>query len=314
MISRDGMPTSLTRIHLTQIHAACRLWVVLAAGCLLGGLATPVSGQWIKPAGTGWVDISLAHQRAQTKFDVNADVVALSPFDTEAQSTVTTLRITGALGLFRGVDAWLDVPLRRQTYQIASDPLSTTGFGDTRLFLRAGPSVFGVTDLPLALALRGGVKWPTGTFETGTRALSLSQGQRDWELLLEIGRSLYPWPAYVSGWIGRRWREPKKGLGVNPGNEWVFYASAGGSVDAFVWKMAVDGFLGAPTVGSGTGTEFAARQLVQIIPTAGWRVGPGAFRARVRVPVHGQSTRSATLLSGPTVSIGYFLDWNEPLW
>lgn len=276
--------------------------------------AVSARGQWIEPPGTGWVDVSLAHQSAQTQFGRNATVVALSSLDSEAQSTVTTLRFTGALGLFRGVDAWVDVPFRRQTYQVAEGQLATTGVGDTRLYVRGGPALFGADNLPLAVALRGGVKWPTGTFKTDVRSLSLSQGQRDWEVLLEVGRSLYPWSAYVSGWVGYRWREEKNALRIDPGNEWVFYAAVGGSAGSFVWKAAVDGFWGRPTVGADTGTEFASRELIQVIPSAGWQVGPGAFQARVRVPVHGRSTQSASLLASPTASLGYFLDWNEPFW
>jgi len=282
--------------------------------CLLALSAVSARGQWIEPAGTGWADVSLAHQSAQMQFSENATVVALSSLDPEAQSTVTTLRFTGALGLFRGVDVWLDVPFRRQTYQVGEGQLTTTGTGDTRIFLRGGPATIGVDDLPLAIALRGGVKLATGTFETDVRALSLSQGQRDWELLAEVGRSLHPWPAYVSGWAGYRWREEKDALQIDPGNEWVFYAAVGGSVGSFVWKAAVDGFIGGPTVDTDTGTEFASRELIQVIPTVGWRLGPGALRAQLRVPVHGRSTRSASLLSSPTVTFGYFLNWNEPFW
>lgn len=287
---------------------------VLLTLWLLALSTGPAAGQWIEPAGTGWVDVSLAHQRAQTQFSEDATVVALSSLDPAAQSTVTTLRFTGALGVFQGVDVWLDVPLRRQTYQVAEGELSTTGIGDTRLYLRGGPALFGVSDLPFAVALRGGVKWPTGSFETDVRELSLSQGQRDWEVLLELGRSLHPWPVYVTGWAGYRWREKKEVLRLDPGNEWVFYAAAGGSIRRFVWKAAVDGFMGQPTADAESDAEFAPRELVQVIPSVGWRIGPGALQLRLRVPVHGRSTRSASLLASPTVTFGYFLDWNEPFW
>lgn len=291
-----------------------RILVVILSLCLLPLSAGPALGQWIEPPGTGWADLSLAHQRSQTQFSKNANVVALSSLDPEARSTITTFRFTGALGLFRGVDAWVDIPFRRQTYQVTEGRLSTTGIGDTRIFLRGGPALLGVTSLPFAVALRGGVKWPTGTVETEVRSLSLSQGQRDWEVLIELGRGLHPWPVYVTGWAGYRWREEKEALRLNPGNEWVFYAAAGGSVGNFVWKAAVDGFTGQPTVNIDTGTEYPSRELVQLIPTAGWQVGPGALQVRLRIPVHGRSTRSASLLASPTVTLGYFLDWNDPFW
>ncbi|WP_263809390.1 MULTISPECIES: hypothetical protein [Salinibacter] len=63
-----------------------------------------------------------------------------------------------------------------------------------------------------------------------------------------------------------------------------------------------------------TGFEFAARELVQVIPTVGWSVGPGAVQLGARLPVHGQSTRSGRLPASPTATLGYFLSWDDPLW
>ena len=89
---------------------------------------------------------------------------------------------------------------------------TTSGYpyGDPRIFLRAGSSLFGVNELPVAVALRGGVKLTTGAFENDAETISLSQGQRDWSLLLEVGKSLHPLPMYVSGGLdtggGRKMR------------------------------------------------------------------------------------------------------------
>ena len=100
---------------------------------------------------------------------------------------------------------------------------------------------------------------------------SLSQGQRDWDLLLEVGKSLHPWPVYVMGWVGYRWREVNREIQEKPGDERLFYAAAGGSVERFRWKLAVDGLFGRPPVR----TDFDLvlqndeRELVQVIPTVG---------------------------------------------
>jgi hypothetical protein len=88
----------------------------------------------------------------------------------------------------------------------------------------------------------------------------------------------------------------------------------GGRLDRFEWKVAVDGMFGQSTFGTRTGFEFAARELVQVIPTAGWNVGPGTVQIGARIPVHGQSPRFDRLPASPTVTLGYFLSWNDPLW
>lgn len=274
----------------------------------------PSHGQWVEPPGTGWLQLQVAHQRTETGFSKTGTVVPLDELDPEAQSIITTARVTGALGLVRGVDTWVDLPLHRQSFEGSGSDLLTTGFGDPRVFLRAGPSLVGVDALPVAVALRGGVKFTTGTFENDAETISLSQGQRDWSLLLEVGKSLHPLPLYVSGWTGYRWREENEEIARDPGNEWVFNTAVGGSLDRFEWKVAVDGTFGAPSFDTRTGFEFAPRELVQIIPTAGWTVGPGLVQVGARIPVHGQSTRSDRLPASPTFTIGYFLTWDDPLW
>lgn len=279
---------------------------------LLG--TTPSAGQWVEAPGTGWLNVQLAHQSTDTGFNRNGSVVPLDELDPEARSIITTVRLTGALGLVRGVDAWADLPVHRQEFTGSGSDLLTTGLGDPRFFLRAGPSLVGVGSLPVALAVRGGVKVTTGTFENDAETISLSQGQRDWTLLLELGKSLHPWPVYVAGWGGYRWREVNEAIARDPGNEWVFYASAGGKIDRFQWKVAVDGTFGQRSIDTNTGFTFAARELLQLIPTVGWTVGPGALQAGVRLPVHGQSTRSDRLPASPTVTLGYFLSWDDPLW
>jgi hypothetical protein len=268
--------------------------VVGTAVLLLLLTATPSHGQWVEAPGTGWVQLQVAHQRTQEGFSKDGTVVPLDELDPDAESITTTARLTGALGLFRGLDAWVDLPLHRQAFNGSGSDLLTTGLGDPRVFLRAGPSLLGIPELPVAVALRGGVKLTTGTFENDAETISLSQGQRDWSLLLEAGTSLHPVP--ISG------------------NEWVFNTAVGGSLGRFEWKVAVDGLFGRPSIDTRTGFEFAARELVQVIPTVGWSVGPGAVQLGARLPVHGQSTRSDRLPASPTVTLGYFLSWDDPLW
>jgi len=276
--------------------------------------AGPSHGQWVEPPGTGWVNLQVAHQTTDTGFNKDGNVVPLDELDPEAQSVITTARLTGALGLVRGLDAWLDLPVHRQEFTGSGSDLLTTGLGDPRVFLRVGPSLVGVESLPVAVAVRGGAKFTTGTFENDAETIALSQGQRDWEALLEVGKSLHPWPVYLAGWTGYRWREVNEEIGRDPGNEWVFYAAAGGHVQRLQWKVAVDGLFGEPSIDTRTGFEFASRELVQLIPSVGWPVGPGTIEAGARLPLHGRSTRSDRLPASPTFTLGYVLTWDNSLW
>lgn len=302
-------------------HLAYRSPTVGTLLALVALLWSPTaSAQWVEPPGAGWVQLQVSHQQTEEGFDENGEVVPLiqTPGD-EGESIISTVRVTGALGLVQGLDAWLDVPFHRQEFNSSNavtEDLLDTGFGDPRVYLRIGPSLFGADALPVGVALRGGAKFTSNNFSVSSETISLSEGQRDWEMLLELGKSLHPWPVYVQGWTGYRWRERNDEIERDPGNEWLFYAAAGGNLERLQWKLAVDGLFGQRSSRSAAAgrLEFPGRELVQIVPRIGWRVGPGAVQAHVRVPVHGQSTRANQLPAAPTFTVGYFLTWSRSLW
>jgi len=285
-----------------------RLLLALLAGVLLGLLPSADGyGQWIESSGTGWVQVQGGHHDTRTRFNENAEVVPY--FNKDARSITRTGRLTGALGLWPGLDVWGEVPVHHLQFDDATRERTSAGIGDPRLFVRTGPSLVGLESLPLAVALRGGVKFPVGEFKVDAEVIPLSEGQRDWELLLEVGKSLHPWPLYVMGWVGYRWREVNETSAIKPGDERILYLAAGGHADRFQWKVAVDGLFGRTPKYAGIPVETNRRALVQLIPRAGWQVGPGAVEVGARVPFHGRN-----LPAGPTFTLGYFLSWDEPLW
>jgi hypothetical protein len=291
---------------------------VLLLGLAFALTVPTASGQWVEAPGTGWVQLQIAHQQTRDGFDEEGDVVPLvqTPGD-DGQSVITTVRFTGALGLLRGVDAWVDVPYHRQAFNTSrreSEDVSDVGFGDPRVYLRVAPSLLGIDAVPVAL--RGGAKFTSGNFRVRSDAISLSEGQRDWELLLEVGTNLHPWPVYVMGWAGYRWRERNEKIGRDPGGERLFFLAAGGNFGRFQWKLAVDGLMGTPSTRqtAAGALELPPREFVQVIPTLGWKMGPGSLQVGGRIPVHGQSTRANQLPAAPTVTIGYFLSWERSFW
>jgi hypothetical protein len=277
-------------------------------------MTVPHAGQaqWVEAPGEGWLEFSVTHHRTDTRFGPDGDVEPL--FNAESRSVTTSAFLTTAVGLVPGLDAWAQVPFHRLQFDDIVRDRTSTGLGDPRIFLRAGPKAFGL-DIGLPIAVRGGVKFPVGDFPIDAEVIPLTEGQRDWELLVELGYSFYPAPVYVMGWAGYRWRTFNDEIDSKPGDERLLYAAAGGSLGDLTWKVAVDGLFGTPPMRrlASTGLEIEleqdTRRLVQLLPSVGWTVGPGAVEVGARIPVDGRN-----LPAGPALTLGYFVNWDEPLW
>jgi hypothetical protein len=207
--------------------------------------------------------------------------------------------------MVRGIDAWLQVPVHRLSFDDAGGERDKTGLGDVRLFLRLGSELLRVR-LPVAVAIRGGVKLPGSDFPVDAEIIPLTEGQRDWELMLELGHSFYPVPIYAQGWVGHRWREENARADRKPGNEWFAFAAVGGQWRNFTWKFAAEGVNGGPPRTLGIRLSNDQRDFVQLLPKIGYQMGPGALEFGARIPVWGRN-----LLAGPALTVGYFFTFSN---
>ncbi len=268
-------------------------------------LAAPAPAQWIEPPGRGWVQLSLYHHDTRNRFDPSRSVVPL--FNEGGRALTTSLFATAVAGVYRGADVWLQVPYHRLAFNDVAAERRSTGLGDPRLHGRIGPALFGLPAVPVAL--RGGVKFPLGRFTRDAEVIPLSEGQYDVEVMLEAGRSFYPTPLYVMGWAGYRWRAFNREIDRKPGDERFAYAAVGGRLRSFDWKLAVEGLWGlAPRRRLPSGLEIPLaldrRELVQLLPSVGYGVGPGTLELGGRFPVAGRN-----LPAGPAFFAGYFARW-----
>ncbi|MFQ5572411.1 MAG: hypothetical protein ACE5G0_22280 [Rhodothermales bacterium] len=279
----------------------------LLTACTLIALLLPAPGhaQWIEPPGRGWVQVSIYHHDTRKRFTSTRSVESL--FNEGGRSITTSFFLTGVAGIVRGADVWVQVPYNRLEFNDVVDERMSVGIGDPRFHLRIGPALFGLRPWPVAL--RGGVKFSLGKFTRDAEIIPLSEGQRDWELMLELGHSFYPRSLYVMGWIGYRWREFNDEIDRKPGNERFAFVAVGGSLRSFEWKLAAEGLSGlSPLRRLPPDVEIKLvqdkRELVQIMPSIGRRVGPGFLEIGGRFPVAGRN-----LPAGPAVFVGYFFRW-----
>ena len=289
-----------------------RWLIVLPIAWVFGTFsARPAQAQWVEPPGTGWAQIEVVHHRTDTRFGPTGSIEPL--FNKDSRSLTTSVFTTASIGIVPGLDVWTQVPVHRLQFNDVVDTRTSTGLGDPRFFVRIGPRAVGIsTRWPVAV--RGGVKLPVGDFPVDAEIIPLTEGQRDWELLIELGRSFHPAPVYVIGWGGYRWREVNPAIDRKPGNEYVVHGAVGGKVGALSWKVAVGGLFGQPPVrrfpsGFDITLTQDVRRLVQLLPTVGWQWGPGSLQIGGRLPIAGRN-----LPAGPAFTVGYFAAWGTSLW
>ena len=279
----------------------------LVLACLLAGLVGPLPGraQWIEAPGRGWLEVAVYHHDTRERFDPSGSLEPL--FNADARAITTSLFLTAVVGVVRGADVWVQLPYNRLEFNDIAADRQSIGIGDPRIHLRIGRELFGVR-APVPVAVRGGVKLPLGEFTQDAEIIPLSEGQTDWEVMLELGHSFYPAPLYVMGWAGYRWRTFNDEINRKPGDERFAYAAVGGSLRSFEWKLAVEGLSGLAPRRREAGVEFVLeqdkRELFQILPSVGHRLGPGTLGIGGRFPVAGRN-----LPAGPAVFVGYFVRW-----
>lgn len=264
--------------------------------------ATVSYAQWVEAPGKGWVQMSVYHHDTTTQFDTRGEEM---PFFSDGRAVTTSAFVTAALGLVHGVDVWVQAPLHRLRFENSFGRRDRTGVGDPRIYLRLGAGLFGRPEVPFAV--RGGVKLVGGDFPVDAEVIPLGEGQRDWEVMLELGHSFHPRPVYVTAWAGRRWREPNRAAGRDPGDEWFFYLGAGGQEGRFGWKVAAEGWQGETPVLENLPVRSARQEMLQVLPTVGWTLGPGAVEVGARLPLAGRN-----FPAGAAVVFGYFTRWR--LW
>lgn len=276
-------------------------WVLGAV--LASILANPAGaqGQWVSEPGEGWVEAAFFYHDTTREFDPLGNERNIFA---EGRALTRTLFLTGTAGVWKGVDVWVQVPVHRLRFDDAGGERLSTGLGDPAGFVRIGTGIWdGLPQWPVAL--RGGVKLDGGSFDVDSEIIPLGEGQVDWELLLELGRSFYPLPIWTAGWIGHRWRRENAEQARKPGDELFWLWSMGGDLPASAgWKVTLEGLSGGAWEIEGLTITTARRRLHQFFVEGTYDVGPGTVSAGIRTPFSGRN-----LPTGSALTASYLVRW-----
>ena len=181
-----------------------RRWRPLLIAVPLALAAVPAEpGAWVLPRGRSWVQLKLMRQDTTERYFLEGERI---PFFFEGRSRTTALFLDYQRGLLEGLDARVQLPLFKLRFDDIADDRTSTGIGDVRAGLR-----WGVLRDPVVVTIGVEVKFPTGKFENDVEVVPVGEGQFDYDVTLELARSLWPQPGYVTGLIGYRFRTPERG-------------------------------------------------------------------------------------------------------
>lgn len=260
--------------------------------------APGVQAQWLSAPGEGWVEAAVFYHDTQRTYDqrgTERDIFA------GGRAITRSIFFTAVTGVWDGVDIWVQIPVHSLRFDDAGGERVSRGLGDPQGFVRVGPGLFdALPDWPVAL--RGGVKLDGGSFDVDAEIIPLGEGQMDWELILELGRSFHPLPFWTAGWVGHRWRRENTETLRKPGDEWFWLWSVGGEVGPVGWKVTLEGLRGDPWIIQTLEIRSARRSLDQFFVEVDYGLGPGRLSAGIRSPFRGRN-----LPSGTALTAGYFL-------
>ena len=271
------------------------------AGLLVAATLAGVDGaaaQWVEAPGEGWIALAVYHHDTRDRFGPEGDA---EPLLADGHAVTTSSFVTMALGILDNVDLWSQASFHRLRYDDAVAERSSSGIGDVRLWLRAAPLRWLESGVPFAI--RAGLKVPISEFDVDADEVALGDGQRDWEVMAELGHSFWPAPLYATGWIGYRFRE-QNASGREFGNELFYYAQIGGQSGRVGYKLAVDGWNGAAVAATPAGSAGIERDLIQVLPTLLYDVGAGQVEAGMRFALGGRN-----VTSGSSFVFKYFSKW-----
>ena len=194
---------------------------------LLGAAADAGAGAWTVPRGQFWGKLTYFQQRTQEWYIGKGRLGAPGTrvrYDFEGQYESRAVFFEGLYGVTDRLDLGLQVPYFDQSFANAAfaEPRTDTGLSDIRALAK-----FRLLAKPVVLALKAGVKMPTGAFKNEDGLIPVGEGQWDFDFVGQVGRSFWPLPLYGDIDLGYRVRTRNEQIDRDPGDEWFLNAEVG---------------------------------------------------------------------------------------
>ena len=256
--------------------------------------ASAEAGAWTLPAGQNWLQIGFMFQNTSERHFLDGSRI---PYFFDGRNRTRALFFDYQRGLTDRLDVKVQFPIFRISYDDLAADRTSTGPGDLRLEAR-----YNFVKSPLVATVGGTIKFPTGEFVNDAEIVPVGEGQYDFDLFVEVGRSLWPKPGYVTGKIGYRWRAKNEETGIDHGDEIIWQIELGWHIHRRVMvKGLLRGLYGLDSTTFGLVIDSLRREAVYFQPGVTFAITETSG-IELTVPI---SLRGRNWPAGPLVAILY---------
>jgi hypothetical protein len=277
-----------------KIRARSLLVGAVLAWALLGWSAPARAGAWVYPKGVTWFKLAFVYQSTGERYFLDGERI---PYFFEGHNETAAAFLDFRHGLGAGFDVLLQLPIYSVRFDDLADERKSTGIAD----VRAGARWNFLAD-PVVATVGAVVKFPTGEFVNDAEVVPVGEGQYDFEVGIEVGRSLWPRPGYLSGELRYRFRTENKKNGIDPGDE-IFWSFEGGYevLPKLMVKGLIRGLYGFDATSFGLAIASLRREVIYLEPGVIYALSP-TQTIEFSVPV---TVRGRNWPAGPVLNVGF---------
>ena len=252
------------------------------------------AGAWTQPKGTNWLKIGFMFQDTTERYFIDGSRI---PYFFDGRNQTRALFFEYVRGMTDRWDVKVQFPLFSISFDDFADDRTTNGPGDLRVESR-----FKLVSDPFVATVGGTVKFPTGEFINDAEIVPVGEGQYDFDVFAEVGRSLWPMPGYVTGKIGYRFRQENKETQIDFGDELIWHAEFGYKIGSRInTKVLLRGLYGFQATSFDLPIESLRREAVYFEPGVNFAFTP-TQGLEVTVPI---SLRGRNWPAGPVLNINF---------
>ncbi len=209
---------------MTKAYKWATLFLLIA--CTLAP-ARAWAGAWTFQHGTFWSKVTFMTQDTREEYknvpEPNFSQGARGPYRLDGAYSSRAVFFDLFYGVTDNLNVGIQVPCFRQSFEDAElragfgGARQSTGFSDIRVFVKHK-----LIDSPIVSSFKFGFKAPTGEFKNEQGLIPTGEGQWDFDFILQMGRSFWPFRAYTNVDLGYRLRLRNATIDRNPGDEFFW--------------------------------------------------------------------------------------------